>query len=574
MPVYAMSCFKLPKLTCANLRSSMSNFWWSAVEHKRKIHWISWEKMCLPKHLGGLGFTDIADFNQALLAKQAWKILQEPESLAARLLKSRYFKNEAFLSSLLGLRSSFAWRSILWGREFLEKGLRKRVGNGATVSVWTDRWILDEGLRAPWRMVFPFNVNLMARDLIDFRTRRWDESKLREIFYPEDVVRILQVQPVTRSEDFWSWNHNHNGDYSVKSGYWLASVTNKKDLMAEVGMLPSLNILKQRVWSIQTTSKIQNFLWKVLSGAVAVADNLKNRGMVVDNIFQSCGMTGESINHVLFTCSISRQIWAMSDFPVPRNGFGDSIFANIHHLMSQCQNVKLHKEIKKRFPWVLWFIWKNRNNFLFDNDTFDARQTMGKIIEEVELWFFSQKIEEGSEFFQEERQIKTVRKWRPPPDPWLKCNIGSVWSESKQVGGMAWVLRDGMGKVLLHSRRAWPGVNSKSDCSFKCLTWAAESMISHGVRRVVFASEDSDLVGALNRPIAWPSFRLETSDLYHVLTNFRSWSIEQEVRCTNRGAFLIAQSVIKENRLQSYVARGHPFWLRLIFDIERVLPSV
>lgn len=172
------------------------------------------------------------------------------------------------MSSYLGVRPSFAWLSILWGRELLEKGLRKRVGNGDYVSVWTDRWILDEELRAPWRTVFPFKVNLMARELIDFRTRRWDESKLREIFYPKNVVRILQVQPVTRSKDFWSWNHNHSGDYSVKSGYWLASMTNKKELRAEVGMLPSPNILKQRVWSIPTTTKIQHFLWKVLSGAV------------------------------------------------------------------------------------------------------------------------------------------------------------------------------------------------------------------------------------------------------------------------------------------------------------------
>lgn len=117
-------------------------------------------------------------------------------------------------------------------------------------------------------------------------------------------------------------------------------------------------------------------------------------------------------------------------------------------------------------------------------------------------------------------------------------------------------------------------MKSKVKCSFKCLMWAAESLISHGVRRVVFASEDSVIVGALTRPIAWLSFRLETSVLYHVLTNFRCWRIEQELRCTNRGAFLISQSVIKDSQLQSYVARGHPFWISLIFDIERVLPSV
>ncbi|CAA7054860.1 unnamed protein product [Microthlaspi erraticum] len=420
-------------------------------------------------------------------------------------------------------------------------------------------------------MIFPFNVNLLARDLIDFQTRRWDEGKLRETFYPEDVEMILKAQPVTRGENYWSWNHSPNGDYTVKSGFWLASSINKKVLWEEAGQLPSLNILKQRAWSIQTTSKIQNFLWKVLNGTISVADKLQERGMMVDNYCQACGVIGESINHLLFTCTVSRQIWAMSDFPFPENGFGESIYANIYHLMSQCQNERLHKDIKKRFPWILWFIWKNRNTLLFDNNGFDARQTMEKIIEEVELWFLAQKIVEDS---QAEVQVKTVKKWRPPPKPWLKCNIGSYWSEGKSLGGMAWVLRDEMGKILLHSRRAWASILAKSECSFKCLIWAAESLISHGVKNVVFASEDAELVGSLTRPNAWPSFRLQTSDLYYVLTNLGSWRIEQEVRCTNRGAFLIARNATSESQWQSYVASGHPGWLKSIFVSERVLPSV
>ena len=55
--------------------------------------------MCRSKDEGGLGFKSMAQFNVALLAKKGWRILNNPNSLVAKVLKAKYYPQSNFLNA-------------------------------------------------------------------------------------------------------------------------------------------------------------------------------------------------------------------------------------------------------------------------------------------------------------------------------------------------------------------------------------------------------------------------------------------------------------------------------------------
>ncbi|KAL5827063.1 hypothetical protein ACOSQ4_018860 [Xanthoceras sorbifolium] len=133
IPTFTMSIFQLPSALCNELCSMIMGFWWGATNGDKKISWVSKDKLCSPKICGGLGFKDLSLFNQALLGKQAWRNVMNKKSLMTRILKAKYFKQEDFLFVSLKQGSSHLWRSLIWGKSLLLKGLRWRVGNGEDI---------------------------------------------------------------------------------------------------------------------------------------------------------------------------------------------------------------------------------------------------------------------------------------------------------------------------------------------------------------------------------------------------------------------------------------------------------
>ncbi|KAL5538246.1 hypothetical protein UlMin_044727 [Ulmus minor] len=117
IPTYSMNMFRIPISLIKELHRLCARFWWGGDISKQKIHWCTWEQLCVYKKNGGMGFRDLRLFNKAILAKQAWHIHSQPSSLVARVLQGFYFTSSSFLQVKKSNASSFVWRSILWGRE-------------------------------------------------------------------------------------------------------------------------------------------------------------------------------------------------------------------------------------------------------------------------------------------------------------------------------------------------------------------------------------------------------------------------------------------------------------------------
>lgn len=58
------------------LRESRATFFGGNSAAKRKIVWIKWEKLCVSKEHGGLGFKSFKEFNVSLIFKWKWSLLQ------------------------------------------------------------------------------------------------------------------------------------------------------------------------------------------------------------------------------------------------------------------------------------------------------------------------------------------------------------------------------------------------------------------------------------------------------------------------------------------------------------------
>ena len=168
---------------------------------------------------------------------------------------------------------SYAWRSILIGREVLKEGMRWKVGDRTSIWVWSDSWLPLPFLPYISTPKAHGLEDLLVASLIDLDFNKWHSKALQDLFMQRDV-ELIELIPLSSipTEDTLIWPFTPTGIYSVKSRY---NFLYKNNNFNNNEYHPESNKLWKKVWGLDVQPKIRNFLWRAIRNSIPCKPNLK-----------------------------------------------------------------------------------------------------------------------------------------------------------------------------------------------------------------------------------------------------------------------------------------------------------
>ncbi|KAH9673153.1 putative reverse transcriptase/RNA-dependent DNA polymerase [Citrus sinensis] len=233
----------------------MNSFWWgSRREGRGGICWMKWNLLCKPKTTGGIGFKNLHDFNVAMLGKQVWKLLTNPESLIGQIFKARYFPRTSIVEAVLGHNPSFVWRSLFAAKHIIVRSSRIQVGSGQNTLIGSDPWLPD----------------------VD---NEFISTSLNESLASAPVSSLMVHG---QHKDVWYWMADPHGLYTIRSCYRLLN---------NYVNAPSSGIWR-KIWSLEVPSKVKVFLWRAAQNVLPTTDNLIWKRVETCWLTSSLGLIG------------------------------------------------------------------------------------------------------------------------------------------------------------------------------------------------------------------------------------------------------------------------------------------
>ncbi|XP_028754420.1 uncharacterized protein LOC114713907 [Neltuma alba] len=374
----------------------------SFAGHGNKIHWTSWKALTKSKKEGGLGFKDFMGFNNALLAKTAWRILHNPDSL--------------------------------W------------VGTRHYIDVWKDPWIPGmKKFKMPLDNAPSINEDMVVAQLI--QDRQWNLHAISNLV-EESVLKCIREIPLssTPRDDSLLWAPAKNGIYNVRAGYKLSHAATNGRIMATRASVsrkvePSI---WSAVWKLKVIPKIRSFIWRILNNALASKDALFKRKCATNPVCPVCGDDTETLEHFFLLCEWVKVAWLGS---VMGLNISPLNIQNISFWLEQFL-LMIDTELdygKAYISTMLWSIWKLRCKWIFEQVLPKPEETIEMTNRTMqEYWNANSLLPKVPSYV----MPKASFKWRKPQANSFKINCDDAFNNSNGRAGIGVVCRNSEGLFI------------------------------------------------------------------------------------------------------------------------------
>ncbi|KAJ4794364.1 RNA-directed DNA polymerase (reverse transcriptase)-related family protein [Rhynchospora pubera] len=427
LPVYFMSFEVIPKGIIKQMNSLLAKFFWGKVGQDRYMTFISWKKICTPIDRGGLAVKDLQCFGEALFQKLLWFLMSDDKRLWVQICKAKYYPRIGFWKSKCNSSASHMWKQVDRIKHKFKEEVFWNIGNGQTALAISQPWF--RGWEGENNVTSSDRKKKVAQ-LFDFEINQWRMEELQRLFTMQQIATItIEVAKPTREvmiSDKLIWKHTTSGSYTVKEGYRRLAESAPRTGNVDGDMW-------KKIWGWkQVAPKVRIFLWRLLSKALPVAQNMHTRINRFSPLCQRCGHENEYEVHCFFFCQGSRAVW-----------FGSSLGFQVQHLPLEigeavkyiCSN--LDDEHLKVFSYTLWEIWKRRNEVVLHRKDFQPR----KILEKVKGWL--RPIENAAHNAIQQRQENIEGRHEFQRGGWQVIVDGS-WDVSQAAGTAHLIYKDGI----------------------------------------------------------------------------------------------------------------------------------
>jgi ribonuclease HI len=335
-----------------------------------------------------------------------------------------------------------------------------------------------------------------------------------------NVILPLRPYIVDDVPDVWVWHNSSSGIYTTKDAYdWLlkpSPINNKSNW--------------SWIWKLKVSSNIQFFVWQIVHGAIPTRDLLNHHQICASNLCPRCTTMPETLEHCLFVCADSVDIWKGCGLEVLLPPPADL------DLFQWCRQLDLsHGNI---IFIVMWVVWCARNEFIFNNIKTAVSISVAKV---QSLVSFCSNAFDTKSLDSNRPSDQQLVSWSCPREDTVCLNVDGSMIGSLQSAGFGGLLRNNFGNFI----KGFFGTASQQSVLYvevMAILHGLELCWSNGYRKITCYSDSLQVVSLIKNGVS-PHHRFanEIHQVRQLLNKDWSVSVHHTLREGNACADLLAK---------------------------------